>query len=250
MISVNIIEFFRTVTAYRVGIQVILLKKRQNLNSVTLIPFEINGTDFIFTVNGDNDNVGGSVVNSTLSDGAINTPINTQLRISYGESLSAICLQNATVELVSATGTVAGTASLTNNQRTVDFTPTDSLDIDTSYTLSISGLCDYAGNSIADYSSSFTTGSASEDTTGPTVAITPTNRSIDVGVDSTIVFSFDEPIDPTTVTDISIDASGLGAVPGNYTFNVDNTEVIFTSGAVGPSIKSISIGRSASKECV
>ncbi len=201
-----------------------------------------NRHNFTFTVDRDSDNQGEGAVYSTISDGAIDAPINSQLRVTYGESLSSVCLQSATVQLTAAATVVPGSVSLASDHRTVMFTPDSALDVSTPYSLSIEGLCDYAGNPIAGYSSSFTTSDSSlADSTGPVVSVSPVSGSADVATDSSIVFSFDEPVDPTTIDNISINASGLGVVPGSYSFNADNTVATFVSDNPLPSNYRINI---------
>jgi hypothetical protein len=92
-------------------------------------------------------------------------------------------------------------------------------------------VTDVAGNPLAaSFESVFTAGSTT-DTTAPTVtAVNPPNGATNVAVDTAVVVSFDEPIDPTTVHLGSLfvrDNPTGRVVAGSFSFSADRTQVSF-----------------------
>ncbi|MBK6736720.1 MAG: Ig-like domain-containing protein [Haliea sp.] len=82
------------------------------------------------------------------------------------------------------------------------------------YSLSLDGLCDYAGNALATTVLSFTTAaSGAADTTGPVLqAIVPASNATDVAVTSTVTITYDEgaqPADGPVVTGAGITVPGI-----------------------------------------
>src|SRR5258708_28830480 len=107
---------------------------------------------------------------------------------------------------------------------TVTFTRRSLLAVSTTYTVNVSGITDQAGNIVVRFTSSFTTGASGvADTTRPSVSsVSPANGASGVAVTSSIVLTFNEAVDPTTVNNgtIPISVSGYGGVlAGSYTVN-------------------------------
>lgn len=191
--------------------------------------------NYSFSVGYDgNDLVLPVVSNISIPDGTIDLAVNSRIRVEFAERLSATCVSENTVQLLSGTEVISGNVTLDRDQRVVTFSPSTDLSENTTYTLNISGLCDYAGNFVTTYSSSFTTNSeASRDITRPTVSITPSSGSQNIDVNSNIVFNFSEAIDPTSLSNITIyydigtAAAGTIIVPGQYVMNATNNVATF-----------------------
>ena len=112
------------------------------------------------------------IVLSSVSDGATGIPVNGHLVFQFDTPLGDQCVNSQTV-IVSAGGVpVAGSLSLSGDRTQLTFAPQDLLSTDTTYTATLDGLCDLAGNILNGVSSSFTTSSvATADTSGPTVTV-------------------------------------------------------------------------------
>ncbi|WP_262964899.1 Ig-like domain-containing protein, partial [Methylobacter psychrophilus] len=132
------------------------------------------------------------IVGQNIVDGAIDLAVNSKLRFVMDEAVSNFSTANSVS--IQANGVeVSGTVTLGSDNRTLTFTPTTALTINTDYTVIVDGLYDSVGNKITAITSHFTTGSiSSADTTAPTVSITPANAVTGVNVNTPITFTFNE----------------------------------------------------------
>jgi len=180
-----------------------------------------NYTDF--TAGESEDDSAPAVINSNLQDGASSVPVNAPIRLIFDSELAVHCVNGATVTLSDGSTDVAGVIGLSSNRTEVSFTPSEHLAAGTQYTLSVTGLCDVAGNSVTQEVMSFTTDIAgSVDTAAPRLElITPSHRSVDVPVSSDIVMTFDEPVSLLNTPDqLRIYATGQsGYIAGDFSFN-------------------------------
>lgn len=171
------------------------------------------------------DSLGPTVESFNIDDGDTNMPINARVRIDFDEAIGNVCLQNNTISVNDGVNTVDVTLTIANNNETLFITATNNWLANTSYTVAIDGLCDYAGNIMAAQELNFTTlNETSPDVTQPAfVSMNPVNNSTDISVDlSSIVMTFSKTIDKTSKPPIS---DGQIIVPGTYT--VDNNQITF-----------------------
>ncbi|WDE04115.1 Ig-like domain-containing protein [Thalassomonas viridans] len=178
---------------------------------------------FYFTTSDQADNSAPVVRVANIGEGLLEVPVNAPLRLLFDEPLVPHCLSDETVVLSGGTGTVAGVLALSSDRKTLTFTPDEHLAAGTAYSLSIQGLCDLAGNTLEDYSLNFTSDSqGNADTAYPRVtAISPAHNATEVDVNSQIVLTFDETIDPvTSAAQVRIFKNGQsGDLAGSYEIN-------------------------------
>lgn len=180
---------------------------------------------YVYFVTGDStDNTALAITQSSILDGAANMPINGRVVVTFDQPLSDVC-DLSSVTLMQGSTEIAITGTLSNNRMTYTFTADNNLDPDTLYTLSIGGLCDYAGNVITTTTYDFTTNSStSEDTTGPTlVSMTPAHTSTGIDVNTSIVLEYNEDVDLMSRPPVS---GGDITVPGDY--SVSGNTITFT----------------------
>lgn len=156
-------------------------------------------------------------------DGTVDVPVNTHVVAQFNEPVSLLSVDSNSIVITNA-GPVPGTVSLSSNRTAATFTPDESLSTGTDYSVDISGVTDLAGNTNVPFSSSFTTSvSDAEDLDRPNVeSISPANGASNVDVNTNIVITFDELIDPSTVNNSSMPVSidGVsGAAAGQYSVN-------------------------------
>ncbi|WP_427501178.1 Ig-like domain-containing protein [Methylomonas sp. MED-D] len=178
----------------------------------------INYANWYFRTGSASDQEVPLVSGQNIVDGASGIAVNAKLRFVLDEPISAFSVAGS-VRLSVGGVDVAGTASLGSDNRTITFTPSSTLAINSDYTVVLDGLYDYIGNRLSTVTSHFTTGaSASADTTGATVTISPANAATGVSASAPITFSFSEAIDPTTLdSGIAISASGYsGQLAGSF----------------------------------
>jgi hypothetical protein len=132
-------------------------------------------------------------------DGASNVPVNARVVVRLSEPINPLSVGNTAVMLSQGGTPIAGNTVLSGE--TLFFTPASALATSTLYNLNVSGFSDVVGNQVVPFSSSFTTSaSATADTTGPFVtSVTPGNGTTGVPVNSSVVLTFSEAIDPTSV---------------------------------------------------
>lgn len=160
-----------------------------------------------------------------ILDDAENIPVNGVIRFMVDSPISDSCSLNDAIELLDGDVSVAVSATLDNTRQSVTISAVENFDTETNYQLNISGLCDYAGNTLAATSISFTTSDVtSADTTAPNLLeITPNNGDVDVPINSTVEMRFSEDVDLRAMP--PIEGGGI-TLPGSY--SVDGDTVTFT----------------------
>lgn len=191
-------------------------------------------TDFAwcFTTAGA-DGTAPTVASTFPSNATAAVPTNRKISATFSEEMNVETLTPANFTLRTGTGggtTVPG--AVTYYGRTVVFVPTQVLAANTAYTATIStAATDLAGNPLPGNASwSFTTG-ATPDNTAPVVNSTfPADRAGGVAIASTINVSFNEAMDPTTITTANFLVTGPGSAPvvGTVVFDPDTNTAIFT----------------------
>jgi hypothetical protein len=189
----------------------------------------ISGSVLQFTTGDGSDTAAPVVQLQSIADAASGIPINGRIVLVFDAPLADRCVTSQTVQLVSNGASVAGTTTLSADRRTLTFTPTAVLSANTAYALQLQGVCDLAGNTLDSFSTGFTTSaSATPDTTAPGVSITPAQSATNVPVTTPIVFTFNEPMDVTTLAgSIQVSVSGGSEVAG--TLNVSGNTVTFNA---------------------
>jgi methionine-rich copper-binding protein CopC len=132
----------------------------------------------------------------TPAPGATGVPVGASVTATFSEAVQE---NTITVELRDPTNAlVSGVKSYDVGTRTVTFTPGAALAPSTTYTATVSGAKDTAGNTMAAVSWSFTTGGA--DTTPPTVVgRSPAPNATGVPTTSTVTATFSEAVQSSTI---------------------------------------------------
>jgi hypothetical protein len=162
------------------------------------------GSDYSwqFTTGPAPDTAPPTVSSTSPNNGATNVTLNSSLSATFSEPMNNATLTTATFTLRPSAGggTIAGTVNVSGN--TATFTPAANLAGSTQYRARIaSSVTDAAGNALgSNFSWQFTTGPA-PDTTPPSVSsTTPANSASDVPVNSSIMATFSEPMNNSTLT--------------------------------------------------
>jgi Bacterial Ig-like domain/Bacterial TSP3 repeat/Bacterial Ig-like domain (group 2) len=186
-----------------------------------------------FTIGTEEDLVGPNVLLVAPQDGLSNVPVNTVIGVQLDERIHLQDTGNNLITVFAGSGStgppIEGTIDLTSDDRNgihiLLFTPSVNLDTDMLYTVFVDGFRDLAGNPVQTFDSTFTTSSSSApDVTGPqVVSINPPDGAVDVDPNSTIVITFDDFIDPFSVSNNTI-----SIFPSFGTFIIDGSQVVFT----------------------
>lgn len=168
------------------------------------------------------------VVGVSPGSGLIGVPINAQVVIQFNEPVDAATLNQVTLGSGAA---VTVTRTLSNGNQTLVLVPMAPLSPSTNYTVTIAGVQDVSGNSMAaPATSTFTTGTGA-DLAPPSVAgASPASGAPGVPTNSLIELRFSKRIDPLTVTTSTfqvIPANGL-LIPGTIVVSTDGLTATFT----------------------
>ena len=185
-------------------------------------------TDFAWCfVTGETEDVTAPAVTSTS---AANVSINQKISATFSEEMNASTLTPTNFTLT-AVGIPAVSGTVRYHDRTAIFTPGSDLALNKMYTATITtGVKDLAGNAaLVNVTWNFSTG-ANEDVTAPVVITSPADAATGVAVDTVMTASFNEPMDPITITTANFRLSGPDAiaVTGIVTYDVTNNTASFT----------------------
>ena len=156
-------------------------------------------------------------------DNVVGVPVNKKIVATFSKAMDPLTITTVTFTLHRGLTPVSGT--VTYSGVTAIFTPTGGLVTNTTYTATITtGAMDVAGNALAiDHVWSFSTGDAA-DVTAPSVSsVNPTNGAVAVPLNRKISATFDEVMDPLTITTTTFTLyQGLTNITGTVSY-VGNT---------------------------
>lgn len=167
------------------------------------------------------------IPNNAASDVAVNR----KLSVTFSEEMNSLTLTPANFRVIGpGASTVSGAVAYFN--RTAIFKPHQLLAPNSTYTATVSAnVMDLAGNNLtADTSWSFSTGSGSDAVAPIVLSTSPAHSEAGVAISRTINVTFNELMDPTTVTteNFLVSAAGM-AVVGTVAFDANTNSAIFTS---------------------
>jgi len=150
---------------------------------------------------------------------ATGVAVGTTVSVTFSEAMSTATITTSSFTLDS----VAGSVSYDSGTYTATFTPSANLAENTTYTATLStAITDVAGNPLAAYSWSFTTG----DFTAPTVSSTlPVADATGVAVGTTVSVTFSEAMVAATITTSSFT---LDSVAGSVSYDSGTYTATFT----------------------
>ncbi len=181
-----------------------------------------------FTAGAAADNSAPSVTTRFPDNGTGGVAVNSKIIAAFNEEMNSFSLTPASFTLSGPGGAVSGTVAYIG--KTAIFKPSGNLTANTTYTASITGgATDLASIPASTTSWVFTTG-ANADSAAPTVsAIAPADNQSNVPIGSTINVSFNEAMDPATMTTANILVTAGGAdVIGTVAYDVNSNTAIFT----------------------
>ena len=170
------------------------------------------------------------VVRSNPFTGAVDVPINAAISLEVDEPIDFSTVNSTSFNVWdNTTGqNVAGSFSFSDDGRIVSFVPDQPLSVGRSHSVSFShgGMLDLAGNHLTGSSISFTT-SFDTDTTPPLlVGVSPEDGQGDVSINTSIVVEFDEPVQSTTIGQLSLSSGSVNIAVIKRLSNGNRTVVI------------------------
>jgi hypothetical protein len=189
---------------------------------------------FSFSVSNDTETMAPTLVRVSPPNGATGVGTNAVLRLRFSEPVNALTVDPTTITLT-ATGDPLPTSSLSlsDNDQFVTLVPHAPLQPQTTYTITVNGVTDRAGNPVVPASTTFVTG-AGPDLVRPTVARATPNGGAEP-LNPTVVVDFSEPIDPATLrlgeTFRVVINSGFVDAPGTVDLSPDGRRAVFAPSA-------------------
>ena len=197
---------------------------------------DINGNTFsgstsYFTTSAAAVTTAPTIVATNPSNGFTNVPIDLSVQIQFSEPIQPTLLSGITLSANSVN--LAVIPSLSSADTVLTLIPPALLAPNTTYTLTISGVVDLAGNAMATATQTFTTGPLSVLAT-PGVIFTPVANATAVAKTVAPTALFSVPVNPLTVNSGNVylvnNSNGVG-VPGALSVSADNLTVTFTPSA-------------------
>jgi len=161
-------------------------------------------------------------------------PLNVPVQIEFSQEIAQDSIGN--VQLLQGGSPVAVTASFSRMNTVLTLTPNVPLAANTTYTISIAGVTDTAGNVVATQSQSFITGTVIKLSAPVNASVTPSGGQTNVPDNTTIQIVFDSPMDSLTFDTVLGNAvleltSTSAVVPTTVSFSLDYKTVILTPSA-------------------
>jgi methionine-rich copper-binding protein CopC len=158
---------------------------------------QLSGTGFYFYAGLASATMAPTVINWNPISGATGVGTNAILEAQFSSALDPNFLTGVT--LSGSGGPVTASASLSAGNTVLQLTPQAPLQANTNYVITITGVKDPAGNTVATVSSSFTTGASYDVTAATAVNIDPSNYAT-VGTNVTPKIVFNKPLNPLYVS--------------------------------------------------
>jgi RHS repeat-associated protein len=190
------------------------------------------GVQLQYTTGAGSDTVIPTVVSVSPPSGRSNVGDNAYIRIVFSKPINPLTVNASTVQLMaSGTDFVPDSITFSNNNQNVLIVPHAPLPDSTAITLTINGISDSAGNSVATQSTQFTTGVGPDVVPPFVVASNPFRGASGVPTNTAIMVQFSQPIDPTTLGNSNgfnvSDATTNQVLPGGYSISADGQTATF-----------------------
>jgi ice-binding like protein/Big-like domain-containing protein len=171
-----------------------------------------------------------TVLSSTPANLTSGAPLNVSISATFSEALNPASVSTSTFTVTGPGGAVGGT--VTYSGVTAIFMQSANLAINTTYTVTISGVKDLAGNGLAtNYVTTFTTGTT-VDTSPPSVSLSvPLNGAVNVAFNTGIAVTFTSNMDPATINANTFTLTGPGTTAVAGTVSYTGVTAIFTPAA-------------------
>ena len=159
-------------------------------------------------------------------EGADTVAKNSVISITFSKALDIATVDTTTVLVSDGTNDIDGTVTLSDDKKTVIFTPSASLANSTTYIVTLkSTIEDLNGKELGeDKAFQFTTGT-STDSVAPAVTVAPVNAAGNVSVSNDITLTFNEAMNPLNINNSTIKLfKGAAEVAVTVTYNTGTFE--------------------------
>jgi hypothetical protein len=212
-----------------------------NLSTIYRLIYNGNGTDVagnvfspanvFFTTGTISQTAAPQVTGVSPSDGSTNAPVNARIEFSFNQPILA---SSVTANSLQINPPTTGSLLLSSDGRTLAFTPAPNLTPSTLHSMTLTGLSNLTGQSLAPFNASFTTSaSATPDTTIPTISSrNPAASATNVATNAPVSVTFSEPVSPLAALNINslrvVSASTSQNYTGTLALSPDGRTLTFT----------------------
>jgi hypothetical protein len=183
-----------------------------------------------FTVGSVPDTTPPQVLSVNPINNLTSVPVNAVVQVLFDRPVAANSLSGVTLKANGST--VVTSPALSSAGQVLTLNTPDLLTPGTTYTITINGVADLAGNSMSTaVTDTFTTGTGAILPNPSIVSITPANGATMVATNSSIVVQFSNPMNPVSFNTSSFILTVTGssaAVPGTFSLSSDAKTVTFT----------------------
>lgn len=187
-----------------------------------------NGGSASFTTSSAAVTTAPTVIETNPSNGFTNVPIDIDVQILFSEPIQPSTISGIT--LSTGGNNLTMTPSFSNGDQTLTLVPPALLAANTTYTLTIAGVVDLAGNAMPTVTQTFTTGPQVV-LGAPGATITPAANTTGVLTTVTPTAVFTAPVNPLTVTSANVylvNNTNGDRIAGTLSLSADNLTVTFT----------------------
>ncbi|HKV80417.1 MAG TPA: Ig-like domain-containing protein [Candidatus Sulfotelmatobacter sp.] len=174
-----------------------------------------------------------AVVNTNPESSVTGVPTNTLVQVQFNEPIKPESI--ALVQVLDGGTPVSMTPSLSADGLVVSLTPNALLTLNHTYTISVSGVQDYAGHTQSGpYTSTFTTGPTIDLVHGSVISTDPVSGETGVGTNVVPTFDLDKRVNPFTVDSGNASISDFSTgrrIPSTVTVSADRMSVKITPSA-------------------
>ena len=157
-------------------------------------------TDYFYTTYGPDTSSGTVTVGPP--NGAVNVGTNAYIRLSFSKAVDQTSFNSTNLQITTGGNPVSGSWSYYSPSGDIMgayFYPTNPLAPNTTYTVTVSGLLDYAGNAFNSPTSTFTAGPMPE-YNSPNVSLDFASGATGIATNASFTCRYSEAMDPSTIT--------------------------------------------------
>jgi hypothetical protein len=196
-----------------------------------------------FTTGSTTDTTPPGVASSSIVNGASGVATNVKIGVFFSEPMDPTSINTTTFTLSSGTTSVVGTVSYTGGA--AFFAPAAALTASSSYTATVTTAArDLAGNGLtSNFTLNFTTGAGAQLLVPAVLSTSPASGAGGIGTSQPITVTFNETMDPASITPsaFSVLASGITPITGTVAYGGTTASFIPTGGLAQNTVYTVTI---------
>jgi large repetitive protein len=160
-----------------------------------------------------------SVQSANPANGATAVPVNWSVGLTFNEPIDMTTVSDSTAPISAngISGVLSGTYSLDSTGTVLTFTPLSPRPANATIAVQVTsnGVLDLSGNGSNSYSATFSTATGSDTTSPAVVTVTPADASSGISLNTPIILTLSESLNPSTINANNIGILVNGSAPSN-----------------------------------